>query len=117
MRSAIMAISTALVMLLGLLGACQDSSVSREVGARCDRSAECDDRCLMPGADYPGGFCTTVCTSRAECPDHTTCADREGGVCLFECATDVDCGFLGAGWTCHEADLRGGGIKVMVCRG
>jgi len=111
MRSAVIAVVGA------LLAACQHNDVSREVGARCDVSAECDERCLAPGADYPGGFCTTTCNSRGECPDDTTCADREGGVCLFECSSDLNCGFLGTGWRCTSADLRGGGIKVMVCRG
>ena len=114
MRSAIIAMLGA----LGALGAaCQNSDVSREIGARCDVAADCDGRCLAPGADYPGGFCTVACTSRDECPGSTTCADREGGVCLYECATDGACAFLGAGWRCAAADLRGGGIKVMVCRG
>lgn len=110
MRSAILAAVAALV-------ACQDSDVSREVGARCDDSGECDERCLTAAADYPGGFCTIACNDRSECPHATTCADREGGVCLFECTLDADCAFLGAGWQCGAADLRGGGIKVMVCRG
>jgi hypothetical protein len=111
MRSAIIAIGAA------WLAACQHSDVSREVGARCELSAECDDRCLPPSSNYPGGFCTLACSDRSECPSETTCADREGGVCLFECAGDPDCAFLGAGWQCRVDDLRGGGIKVMVCRG
>lgn len=112
MRSAAIAIVGALVV-----AACQHSDVSREVGARCEVSTECDDRCLAPSADYPGGFCTVACNARGECPIDTTCADHEGGVCLFECGGDPDCTFLGAGWQCKAADLRGGGIKVMVCRG
>jgi hypothetical protein len=112
MRSAILALAGA------LLAACQSSDVSREVGARCTEADECDERCLTSSTDYPGGFCTIGCTSRDECPDGTTCADREGGVCLFQCSGNVGCGFLGTGWRCTEADLRGGsGTKVMVCRG
>lgn len=114
MRNAIIAI----IAILGPLpAACQHSDVSREVGARCDESAECDGRCLPPSADYPGGFCTVACNNRSECPSDTTCADRDGGVCLFACGGDPDCAFLGAGWRCTAEDLRGGGIKVMVCRG
>jgi hypothetical protein len=111
MRSAIIAIVGALV------AACQHSDVSRQVGARCDVTADCDQRCLTPGASYPGGFCTVACTTRADCPDATTCADLESGVCLFQCTTDPDCTFLGVGWRCTAVDLRGGGIKVMACRG
>jgi hypothetical protein len=111
MRSATLAI-------LGVLAAaCQHSDVSRAIGARCNVAAECDDRCLPPGTDYPGGFCTISCASRTDCPDGTTCADRQGGVCLFECASDLDCSFLGTDWRCTAVDLHGGGIKVMVCSG
>ena len=114
MRSAIIA---TIAIGAALCAACQHSDVSREVGARCDTQAECDQRCLAPGAVYPGGFCTVACNTRSECPGETTCADLEGGVCLFECGGDADCAFLGAGWRCITTDLRGGGIKVMVCRG
>lgn len=116
MRSAIIAISAAGAALWAL-AACQNSDVSREIGARCDRSSECDQRCLLPGADYPGGFCTIACAGRPDCPSGTTCADRESGVCLFECSSDADCKFLGTGWACKSVDLRGGGIKVMACAG
>ncbi len=105
------------VVTMLLVGACQHSDVSRQVGARCDKSSECDERCLVPGTDYPGGFCTVSCNDKTECPSNTTCADTDGGVCLFECASDGECAFLGAGWMCKAVDLRGGGIKVMVCRG
>lgn len=108
---------SAIIAIVGLLAACQESDVSRAVGARCSVTSECDQRCLPPSTIYPDGFCTIACGDRTECPDHTTCADREGGVCLFECATDPDCQFLGTGWHCRAADLRGGGIRVMVCAG
>jgi hypothetical protein len=115
MRSAIIAVIGALTA--PWLVACQHSDVSREVGARCEVTADCDERCLSADQDYPGGFCTIACANRGECPSSTTCADRDGGVCLFSCAADRDCTFLGTGWRCGDADLRGGGIKVMVCRG
>jgi hypothetical protein len=99
------------------LGACQSSDVSRELGARCTQTHDCDERCLVPAADYPGGFCTSSCTDKRECPDGATCADRDDGVCLYTCTADPDCAFLGAGWACKDADLEGGGVKVMVCRG
>ena len=108
---------TAIIAMVGALVACQHSDVSRQVGARCDVADDCDERCLAPGIDYPDGFCTMSCSSRSDCPGGTTCADREGGVCLSECTQSSDCAFLGASWRCVAADLRGGGIKVMVCRG
>jgi hypothetical protein len=106
------------VLLAMLLAAgCQQSDVSRKIGARCDMSSDCDRRCLVDSKDYPGSFCTLDCNSKLECPGGTTCADADGGVCLFECNSDPDCAFLGVAWTCKAVDLRGGGIKVMVCRG
>jgi hypothetical protein len=112
MRTAILAIVGALA------GACQESDVSRSVGARCDVMDDCDQRCLAPSTAYPGGFCTIACGSRNDCPDRATCVTREGGgVCLFTCATAPDCEFLGDGWHCLSLDLQGGGIQVMACAG
>lgn len=112
MRSAILA------AVASLTAACQDSDVSRQVGARCDVDADCDERCLAPSSQAPGGFCTIACADRGECPGDTTCADRQGdGICLFTCASDTDCTFLGTGWGCTSVDLHGGGIKVQVCTG
>jgi len=108
---------SAIIAVVALLAACQSSDVSREVGARCDKSSECDDRCLSPSPSYPGGFCTVTCGAPDECPSDTACADRDGGVCLFTCVSDASCSFLGTGWRCDTADLRGGGTKVRVCRG
>ena len=99
------------------VAACQSSDVSRTLGARCDLSAECDQKCLAPGTDWPGGFCTTICDDDMGCPTGANCIEEEGGVCAFSCATDPDCAFLGAGYTCQAFDRHGGGNKVMVCRG
>ena len=108
---------TAIIAIIGAaLAACQSSDVSRALGARCDTQAECNERCLT-GSAYPGGFCTTFCATHDACPGGATCADREGGICLFECQRDSDCTFLGRGWGCKAVDLHGGGIKVMVCSG
>jgi hypothetical protein len=98
------------------IAACDGSDVSREIGARCDDSDECDDRCLLPGPEYPGGFCSVTCNSDDECPADTRCSADDGGVCLFECATDDGCAFLGDGWTCQLRDGQPDG-EVMVCRG
>lgn len=97
--------------------ACDRAEVSRELGARCDHSDECDDRCLAP-ADYPGGFCTVSCDSDADCPGDARCADDEGGVCLFTCRPDVAgaCDFLGAEWECTARDGKPDG-EVDVCVG
>jgi hypothetical protein len=98
------------------LGACQNVDVSRTLGARCDLSAECDQKCLAPSTDWPGGFCTTVCDRDADCGDGATCIDEQGGLCAFACASDADCAFLGA-YHCVAVDGHNVGIKVMACRG
>ncbi|HEX4423545.1 MAG TPA: hypothetical protein VH165_36800 [Kofleriaceae bacterium] len=116
MRTAMIAIAGA-VLAGAVLAGCESNAVSRAVGARCDTSDDCDERCLSSGADYPGGFCTVSCSDRTDCPSDTTCADVEGGVCLFTCDNDIDCTFLGDNWGCMAVDLHGGGIKVNVCRG
>jgi hypothetical protein len=111
MRSAIIAVAIA-------LAACQDSLVTREIGARCDSSDECDDRCLLDSAGFPGGLCTVACEQRTDCTARTTCVELEGGVCLYECNVDADCVFLGPLWSCVETEVRSNpDQKVRVCRG
>jgi hypothetical protein len=115
-RSAVQALSLG-VAALALLAGCQHSDVSRELGARCDRPADCDDVCLMPGDDWPGGFCTQRCTTDRDCPPDAACIDEDGGVCAFACDADRGCAFLGAGYTCKQRDRTGDTGEVMVCRG
>jgi len=102
--------------LLLIATACGEHDVSRMIGARCDDSDECDERCLQPGNDYPGGFCTLVCDDDRDCPGDAVCVDEEGGVCLFTCERTTSCDFLGAGWTCVVRNGQPDGT-VMVCRG
>jgi hypothetical protein len=99
-----------------LVASCGEHDVTRMIGARCDDSDECDQRCLQSVEGYPGGFCTLVCDDDRDCPGDSACVDEEGGVCLFTCQREASCDFLGVGWTCAERDGRPEG-KVMVCRG
>ncbi len=103
-------------LVLIALAACQSSDVSRSLGARCDLSSECDQKCET-GGNWPGGFCTTICDTDASCPSDALCIEEDGGVCAFSCVADANCEFLGAGYTCQAFDRHGGGNKVMVCRG
>lgn len=105
-----------LLLAAVLLAGCGNSDVSREVGARCDDSSECDDRCLLPDDGWPGGFCSLSCDDDSDCPEGTACVDDEGGVCLFRCESVPECGFLGGGWTCQARPTRPDG-SVMVCIG
>jgi len=106
----------AAVAAVALLGACQTSDVSRALGARCDLSSECDQKCLAHGGDWQGGFCTTICDTDADCGGGAVCVDEQGGVCAFACTVDADCAFLGA-YRCVEVDGHPAGSKVMACRG
>ena len=105
------------VLVLGLWTACQSSDVSRAVGARCDSNADCDQKCETPSNAWPGGFCTVLCDTDANCPENTRCVDEAGGICAFTCAADPECAFLGAGYMCKQVDSHGGGTKVNACRG
>ena len=101
-----------------LLAACQSSDVSRSLGARCDKSSECDERCLPPSGEWPGGFCTFTCDSDADCPEGSGCVDEQGaGICAFRCGAPGDCTFLGE-YVCVDRDRHGDtGNKAAVCRG
>lgn len=107
-----------IVLITLALVACNSSDVSRQVGARCDRAAECDERCLGPSGDWPGGFCSITCDTDDDCPADAACIDEDGGgVCAFACLTDRGCTFLGDGYVCKERDAHGLSTKVTVCRG
>jgi hypothetical protein len=107
------------LVLAGALAGCTSSPVSRTLGARCDSADECDDRCLTtPSASFPGGFCSVSCEVTDDCQLDARCIDVVGGVCLFGCAEDLDCSFLGAGWRCYEAPLREDAARrEKVCLG
>lgn len=100
------------------VGCSISSPVSRELGARCDSAAECEDRCLPPGAAFPGGFCSTSCEDNGDCPVESRCTATEAGVCLFACGADNECQFLGEGWRCADVSLREDATRmVKVCLG
>ncbi len=105
-----------LLLALAVLAGCADSDVSRELGARCDDSSECDDRCLLPEDDWPGGMCTLSCDDDTDCPERSACVEDDD-VCLYTCDVAEDCRFLGLGWTCTTRLGRPDGEGVMVCVG
>lgn len=98
-------------MLLGPATGCGgEPAVSRDLGARCERHADCRERCLRDsdtGGPYPDGFCTTSCDRDRDCPHGAVCAALEGGVCLFACDAPESCAFLGSGWSCMQSDGSG----------
>jgi len=102
--------------------------VSGDLGARCERHADCHERCLLDlDTDrYPDGFCSTSCDSDRDCADGAVCAGLEGGVCLFACDEPGSCAFLGAGWDCVAERQHTDGrarrapeqsLEVQVCLG
>lgn len=103
-----------LALVLSLV-ACQSEDVSRRLGARCDVTSDCEQKCLVPGSDWPGGFCTVACTTDGDCGTGASCIDEDGGVCAFACSSDPACTFLGSAYACAQVDAHG--AKVMVCRG
>jgi hypothetical protein len=100
--------------------ACSSDSVDASMGARCTAAADCTDRCLPAGAQFPGGMCSRDCASDAECPSDAVCASVATGVCLYSCRDDGDCTFLGSvngqAWTC-QVDSSGQGAGKKVCLG
>jgi hypothetical protein len=105
------------VLALAAVLGCNSSDVSRDLGARCDVNGDCNGLCLTGGA-WPGGFCTVACDTDPNCLSDAHCVDENGGVCMFACAINSDCRFLGAGYTCQMETARGGtGAMVMVCHG
>jgi hypothetical protein len=108
----------AMALLAFVFLGCGGDNVSRQLGARCERTEHCDDRCLTPSNDYPGGFCSLDCNSSGDCPSDAECIDKEGGVCLFACDDDPDCDFLGPDWICRAENLRADqNRQAKVCLG
>jgi hypothetical protein len=110
-----MRLLVATLLALALAG-CNDSVEDNVVGARCTQATDCRFMCETPSNEFPGGFCTVRCADDTQCPHGTVCMATDGGVCLFPCGNDVDCGFLGAGWLCQNRDRASGGRR-LVCIG
>ena len=108
----------ALLVAAALVACGSDDPVDRLLGAECDVTADCDDRCLGPSNDYPDGFCSLDCSTNGECPEAADCIDLEGGICLFRCVDDPDCAFLGPEWVCRDENLREDqNVRSGVCLG
>lgn len=118
MRPGSLMVIAACAVLLGGV-ACVSSDVSRELGARCEVTNDCDERCLVPSTEFPDGFCTQSCINDDECPGRAFCVDNagQGGICLFGCRVEEGCEFLGEGWSCQLQSSEGADGEVMVCIG
>jgi hypothetical protein len=103
------------ILLLAFCG-CSDSKEDSVLGATCTSAAQCRFICETPSPQFPGGFCTEHCNGDSECPHGSLCMTDAGGVCLFPCGANIDCEFLGDGWTCKNKDRVANG-KALVCIG
>ena len=104
------------IAVMVLATACGGTDVSRSIGAACTANGDCDESCLM-GGEFPGGFCSISCDDDNGCPADTDCVEKQGGVCLFTCAVNGDCTFLGQGYLCKPTMAHGTQDMVKVCIG
>ena len=93
-------------LLVIIIASCQDSQVSRELGAECTSDKDCDGVCAT-GGNYPDGMCTQRCAVDLDCPSGSACVSDMGGVCLFRCSIPGDCTFMGPQWTCEDSTCHG----------
>ena len=105
---------TSLVLLVGC-GGHDAGDIDPIIGASCASDRDCDTRCYIDPADFPGGFCSLPCETDNDCPSDTYCMEKAGGMCLFACP-EFDCSRLGAGWRCRDKTRESGGT-VSVCIG
>jgi len=105
------------LLLVVVLAGCAEDTLGPDIGGRCQSNSECSQRCL-PHNDYPGGFCTLACDDDRGCTRGAICMAREGGVCLFPCAAEAECAFLGQGWVCEVLSSKTGEPRQRgVCIG
>jgi len=61
-----------------------------DIGDACRSDSDCEDLCIE---DFPGGYCSSICTG--DCPAGSTCTPVGGGtsLCLLDCdpASDDPC--------------------------
>lgn len=89
-------------------------AIDDEVGATCIDDRDCLERCEV-GNDFPGGFCTVTCRDDADCPFDTICSGIRGNICLYDCAIDRDCDFLGRSYVCDPVpDFAGRSVNVCI---
>ncbi len=120
MRGTTLARSTGLLLfssllLLGSVGCGDDDPPvgwsSGLVGGACFEDYDCAEMCAT-GSDFPYGTCTVSCKNDYNCPAHTLCIDKKGGVCLMACYDSRDCRPY---YYCKEEKRKGASGKAYVC--
>lgn len=103
-----------LVFGLACLAACGNDAVGTEgdvVGGACtDGDCAGGSVCLIDTM-HPGGMCSVECTSNADCPSGSACAQEGGGRCLLACDNADDCR---DGYGCNEKSTLPDG-SALVC--
>jgi hypothetical protein len=102
-------------------------SVSKgETGAACTTADDCDGtdsstgQCastmnlsaLVNNVAFTGGYCTSSCSTPAECPTGSSCLSTPRR-CIATCVTDADCRST-EGYKCQSAPSGGGGLKYCL---
>jgi hypothetical protein len=84
------------------------------VGGPCSATGGCaaGSTCLETTM-YPGGTCSIVCTTQADCPNGTICVQESGGTCLLSCSSAGDCR---DGYACLEKSLLPSGSALACIR-
>lgn len=81
----------------------------------------CGEPCAE-GFECLEGVCTRSCTAdsdclalplNAECVDGPSIGTRDTGICAIPCATEVDCGHLGAGSACNNFFCVAGNVEAL----
>lgn len=111
--SGFMRIVFVVLSVFALLG-CGNGGVGTDgdvVGGPC-AAGDCagGSTCLIDTM-HPGGTCTVVCTTQADCPDETVCVQESGGTCLLACTSASDCR---DGYGCNEKSTLPAG-SALVC--
>lgn len=104
------------ITLVLVTAACgrDDGDIDELIGESCVSDRDCSDRCFTDPGDYPGGICSSSCTSDSDCTSDAYCIAKDGGICLFLCP-EFACDRLGPGWGCHNEDrISGGSISVCI---
>jgi hypothetical protein len=111
-------LATGLAITMALAACGSDGSSDQDFRTGCTVDGQCATGRCLTGGNFPGGLCTRACSSSAGCPSGWSCISNSSGVCMRNCATNVDCASLGTQYECNAESLEGSsGGQQRVCRG
>lgn len=118
-RSLLFSIPSSLALAAALLfsaGCSSDPDAEDLIYTGCSDNADCEGGRCISGID--SGLCTSNCSSGADCPSGSVCADTEAinGVCLLTCSSGSFCTeHLGSAYTCDTETNLDNDEDVRVC--